>query len=300
MNILITGANGFLGKSIYKELCNENDIITISRENADINADLSKMIPVFFKKIDLVVHCAGKAHMIPKNAEEKKAFFDVNVEGTLNLLRGLENNVELPKYLVLISSVAVYGLEYGLKIDENYPLAAIDPYGISKIEAEKIIIDWCAKNNVIGTILRLPLLVGENPPGNLGAMLKAIEKGYYFNIGGGLARKSMVLKRDVASFIMKASFVGGIYNLTDGFHPSFSELSEAICKIKNKKTPLSLPSCLANFIGKLGDSLGRKSPINSLKLKKITSDLTFDDSKARKVLNWQPQSVINYLKDNNI
>jgi hypothetical protein len=42
--------------------------------------------------------------------------------------------------------------------------------------------------------LVLPLLVGENPRGNLGVMMRAIDKGYYFNIGGGKARKSMVLK----------------------------------------------------------------------------------------------------------
>lgn len=45
------------------------------------------------------------------------------------------------------------------------------------------------QHNVVCTILRLPLLVGTNPPGNLGAMIKGIARGYYFNIGGGKSKK---------------------------------------------------------------------------------------------------------------
>lgn len=105
----------------------------------------------------------------------------------MNLLRGLEKN-KLPKEFVFISSLAVYGKEEEVNINENYPLNAKDPYVLSKINSEKLIQDWCKKDNVICTILRLPLLVGESPPGNLGAMIKA-NKGYYFNIGGDKAKK---------------------------------------------------------------------------------------------------------------
>jgi nucleoside-diphosphate-sugar epimerase len=110
----------------------------------------------------------------------------------------------------------------------------------------------------------------------------------------------MVLAEDVASFIRRVAPVGGIYNLTDGYHPSFNELSLVISESKRKKKPLNLSITLAKFIGNLGDLLGDKAPINSLKLKKITSDLTFDDTKARIDLNWDPQSVIDYLKNNEV
>lgn len=299
MKILLTGANGFFGTIIKNELFDGNNIITLSRTNSDYEILLDAEIPSFNEIFDLVIHAAGKAHSVPKTEIEKRNFHDVNVLGTLNLLKGLEK-IKLPKEFVFVSSVAVYGQEIGTEIDENYSLKAIDPYGLSKIEAENIILNWCERNNIICTILRLPLLVGKNPPGNLGAMIRAIEKGYYFNIDGGKARKSMVLAKDVASLIKSASSIGGTYNITDGFNPSFNELSLAISKNRNKKPPFNLPKNLAISIGKIGDFLGSKAPLNSSKLRKITFDLTFDDSKARKILNWNPQSVVNFINNNKI
>ena len=125
---------------------------------------------------DLVIHTAGKAHSIPKSEAEKRAFFDVDVNGILNLLNGLEKALQLPQYFVFISSVSVYGVETGHLIPEQAPLLAQDPYGKSKIQAEKIVEDWSVKNKVICTILRLPPLARLNPPGTLGAIIKGIQK----------------------------------------------------------------------------------------------------------------------------
>ena len=175
-----------------------------------------------------------------------------------------------------------------------------DAYGLSKIKAEKLVQNWCDENGVVCTILRLPLLVGKNAPGNLGAMLKGIDRGYYFNIGGGEARKSMVLGQDVAHFIIDIAAIGGVYNLTDGLHPSFNELSSVISKNRNRNAPLNLSINFAKLIGKFGDFFGSQFPVNSIKINKMLSDLTFDDTKARAVSNWNPQSVIDYLKNNTI
>jgi nucleoside-diphosphate-sugar epimerase len=144
--------------------------------------------------------------------------------------------------------------------------------------------------------LRLPLVVGNNPPGNLGAMLNLIKNGYYFNIGGGRAKKSMVLAEDVAKSIISASSVGGIYNLTDGYHPSFEELSNHISIQLGKEKPMNMPLWFARIIAKFGDLLGSKSPLNTSKLKKITSDLTFNDIKARKAFGWNPTPVLDGFK----
>ncbi|QLC68026.1 NAD-dependent epimerase/dehydratase family protein [Flavobacterium sp. LPB0248] len=299
-DVLITGMNGFLGKAISEKQKKCFNLFGLSRSSGYYNIELENDIPVFNKVFSLVIHSAGKAHVIPKNELEKKEFYKVNVVGTKNLLKGLEK-MGVPKQFVFISSVSVYGLENGINIKEEDALLAKDPYGRSKIEAEAIVAQWCRKNNVVCTILRLPLLVGKCPPGNLGAMLKAIDRGYYFNIGGGKARKSMVLAEDVAGFIPKVAAVGGIFNLTDGVHPNFSELSSAISKQKKKKkSPLNLPLFIAKLIGYSGDIFGKKAPINSLKVKKIISDLTFDDSKARELLGWEPGSVLEYLNNNNL
>ena len=297
--LLLTGATGFLGRNILNVL-NEREyqITTLGNPSTDIACDIRKEIPKFNRDFDYVIHAAGKAHVVPKSDSEKQEFHDVNVRGTLNLLKGIELS-GIPKQFVFISSVSVYGQEYGNDIGEKFVLAAKDPYGLSKIKAEEIVTEWCCKHNVVCTILRLPLLVGNNPPGNLGAMINAIEKGFYFNVAGGKARKSMVLAEDVAAFIPKLAVVGGIYNLTDGVHPDFKELGIAISKQKKKKPPFNLPLVIAKLMGYVGDLLGNKAPINSIKLKKITSDLTFDDSKARK-LGWNPQSILEYLKYNDL
>jgi nucleoside-diphosphate-sugar epimerase len=299
MNILLTGSNGFLGKTIIKELEKEFQILTLSRNSGEYRVCLDIEVPTFREIFDLVIHAAGKAHSVPKTDTERKQFYDVNVIGTRNLLKGLEKT-GVPKQFVFISSVSVYGQEFGIEIDEEHELEAKDAYGLSKIKAEVLITEWCKKHNVVCTILRLPLLVGENPPGNLGAMIKAIDKGYYFNIGGGKARKSMVLAQDVAAFIPKIAVIGGIYNLTDGVHPNFKELSTVISKQKNKRIPYNLPLSMAKIIGFVGDILGDKAPINSMKLKKITSDLTFDDTKARNAVGWKPQGVLECLGRNEI
>jgi nucleoside-diphosphate-sugar epimerase len=293
MNILLTGSNGFLGSIIKQELSDNYNISTLSRSNALYNISLEKEIPDFKQEFDLIIHAAGKAHSIPKTEFEKKQFDDVNFLGTSNILKGLEKS-GMPKQFIFISSVAVYGQEEGNNVNEEHPLLASDPYGLSKIKAEKLVVDWCKKNKVTHTILRLPLLVGENPPGNLGAMIKAIKRGYYFNIGKGQARKSMVLCKDVALLLPIVAPIGGIYNLTDGFHPNFYELSLAISKGKKH---FSLPVSLAKIIGKIGDIIGDKAPVNSLKVKKIISDLVFDDSKARKLLNWNPEPVLIFFKN---
>jgi len=96
---------------------------------------------------------------------------------------------------------------------------------------------------VICTILRLPLVVGLNPPGNLGAMIKGIRIGFCFNIADFSAKKSMALAKDVAQFIPRIALIGGFYNLTDGIHPNFYDLSHPIAK----KTLVNVPFFLQDL-----------------------------------------------------
>lgn len=295
--ILLTGASGFLGKNIYHEL-GYLGIKTLGRStNSDVRCDLTCEVPSL-ANFNCIIHAAGKAHIIPKTQEEIKSFYDVNVTGTRNLLLALEQMPCLPEFFVFISTVAVYGMESGEMIKESNALNAKDPYGLSKIEAEKIINDWCVKNRVICTILRLPLIAGANPPGNLGAMIRGISKGYYFNIAGGKAKKSIVLAKDVAIIIPVVAKIGGIYNLTDGQHPSFFELSRELSRLMNKKNSYNIPLWIAKLMAFLGDFLGKKAPVNSAKLKKITSNLTFDDETARNMIGWNPNSVLENLEIN--
>lgn len=291
---LITGGNGYLGRHIYEHLSGLNfRISTLGRglNNTHVH-DLSLEIPVFDTNFEVIVHCAGKAHSFPTNPQEKLAFFDVNVKGTKNLLKALEAAPKLPNCFVFMSSVSVYGLNKGLEIVEDQPLQSQHPYGKSKIEAETVIESWCKEHSVKCLILRLPLLAGKNPPGNLKMMIEGIRKGYYFNISRESVRKSIVMAEDVAKIIPESLEIGGIYNLTDGQHPSFKELADLIADQLGKPKPKSLPTWLGSTLSFLGNKFSFLSPINAYKLDKLTSSLTFDDNKARTKLNWNPQPVL--------
>lgn len=300
--VLLTGGHGFLGKTIYRILTQSDYQVTRvgrSLEN-DIVCDLSETSPKILSPIDLVIHNAGKAHAVPKTEKERDEFYNINVKGTQNLLSGIAQLPVMPQTIVFVSTIAVYGLIEGENISEEAPLLAQDPYGRSKIEAEQLLQKWCGKNAVPLTILRLPLVAGERPPGNLGAMINGLKTRRYVSIAGGRARKSMVMADDVARSIPMASMYPGIYNLSDGYHPAFNELEALMAKQLHRNTPANIPAWLATCLGWTGDVLDKifpgKSPITSAKLEKIKSTLTFSDQKARITFGWNPNRVIDVFR----
>ena len=292
MKLLFTGASGFLGNNIYSLLEEKYVIETVGITSKDnYNVNLAWEIPNLTGTFDVVFHAAGKAHSIPKTEEEKQLFFDVNLQGTKNLCAALENS-GIPKAFIFISTVAVYGCDSGENITEEHPLNGTTPYALSKIKAEKYLEGWCAMHNVKLSILRPSLIAGPNPPGNLGAMIRGIRNGKYLSIAGGKARKSVLMVQDIANLLPMLIEKGGIYNVCDSYQPSFRELEMVICKQLNKKRPISIPYWLAKSMAVVGDCLGEKAPINSLKLRKITSSLTFSNEKATRELGWKPMNVL--------
>ncbi len=293
MNILFTGANGFLGSNVIPLLVkNEHSVITLSRNNADIKCDIASEIPILPEnKIDLVFHAAGKAHSVPKNSIEENDFYNVNAIGTENLCKGLERNP--PAIFVFVSTVAVYGRDSGEKIDESAELCGMTPYAKSKLMAEEFLQTWCEKYNVKLFIFRPSLIAGPNPPGNLGDMISAIKKGKYANIAGGKAKKSIMWVEDFAQLIEKTvSSPGGIYNICDNYEPDFYEISKTIASHLKKPAPKNIPYFVAKSLAFLGDFIGEKAPINSLRLKKLMSPLTFSNQKVCNEMEYKPSPVM--------
>ncbi len=290
--ILISGSTGFLGRQIIKSFkLKDLDFVTVGRsKSCDIRCDLIEEVPVIGKPFDTVIHCAGLAHYYPKSAEDEKRFYEGHVVVAQNLINALQGR-EVKK-MVFISSVAVYGCDYGASINEELIPIPNTIYGRNKLEAEKIILDWGLKNGVDVYIFRLPLVVGDRAPGNLGKLVEAIMKKYYFFVKDINPKKSMILASDLADFLTDDKFSSpGIYNLTDGHHPSLREIETCIIKkYKVDFRPIGLPIFLIRIVGKIGDYL-HFMPVDSNRLKKLTTDLTFDDQKARKNLNWNPQKV---------
>ncbi|CAL9785358.1 NAD-dependent epimerase/dehydratase family protein [Bacteroides fragilis] len=292
MTLLFTGASGFLGSNIIQLLNGAYNIISVGLSPQDTYlVDIATDIPTFIDAFDVVFHAAGKAHSVPKTEAEKRLFFDVNLQGTKNLCTALERS-GIPKAFIFISTVAVYGCDSGENITEEHPLNGTTPYALSKIKAEKYLQGWCAMHNVKLSILRPSLIAGPNPPGNLGAMIRGIRNGKYLSIAGGKARKSVLMVQDIANLLPMLIEKGGIYNVCDSYQPSFRELEMVICKQLSRKGPISIPYWLAKSMAVVGDCLGEKAPINSLKLRKITSSLTFSNEKAMRELGWKPMNVL--------
>lgn len=290
---LVTGGNGYLGKYVVNHLVKIGwTVKTLGRgEDNSYIVDIQMDQVKFAEAFDIVIHCAGKAHSFPSSAMAEQQFFDINVKGTQSLLSALDEAPKLPKSFVFMSSVSVYGADEGCAITEDAPLNSNQPYGLSKIAAEKMISVWCEKRNVICLILRLPLLAGITPPGNLAAMIAAIKKGYYVNIGNEV-RKSIVMAEDVAKLIPRATALGGIYNLTDGDHPQVHELAKLIAVQLGQPCPRTIPIWMSKIVLFAAAKLSFLSRNDSYKLKKLSTSLTFDDSKARRELSWNPSKVL--------
>lgn len=294
--LLFTGGTGFLGKNVMPLLHEQYDVITCGITPDDmIQANLAVSVPELPQRYNIVLHAAGKAHVVPKTEEEKQLFFDINYQGTVNLCKALEH-VGVPKALVFISTVAVYGCEYGELITEDHPLNGDTPYAKSKIMAEEYLTKWCSEHGVTLGILRPSLLAGKNAPGNLGAMVNGVRKGFYMNIAGGKVTKSVLMAEDIARLLPLVAEKGGVYNVCDTRQPSFGELSVSVARQLGKRKPISIPYWMAWCMAKVGDLLGSKAPINSYKLEKMTKSLTFSNEKARRELGWEPLDVLENYK----
>lgn len=291
---LISGATGFLGKYIIQELAfNSFDSIGRGPMNT-INYDLSQVeMPLtLLNKYDYLIIASGHAHVFQDNGREMHLHNDINFKGTQKLVESAYHTAL--KGIVFISTVAVYGEKMTFPFKEGDELRGESPYAKSKIAAERFLMGWSQKTMVPVLILRIPLIAGKCPPGNLGAMIEAIRNKRYFSVAQGKARRSMVLAEDLAKFIVGNCGQHGNYNLSDGVHPSYRLLEKLIASQLNLSMPKEIPLFLVYILAKIGDVL-TFLPINSVRLKKLINDLILDDSKARKELNWQPREVVKYL-----
>jgi nucleoside-diphosphate-sugar epimerase len=259
MRVLVTGANGFVGRSIVSELSKGADELIlldriVSREAERpgvkfVEADISRPIDptgLDIGNIDMVIHAAGLAHQFGPVSRE--TFWKVNVDGTANVA-GLAAESGA-RHMVLISSVSVYG-----KPEEGISLRAEDaeckpegPYAESKFESEKIASQISEKKGLPLTILRLATVIGEGDRGNVARLIRAIDKKTFIWIGKGENRKSLVHKDDVARACiaaMNCDHTGmRIYNVSA--QPlTMKEIVSSIAESLKKKEPrIAIPPAL--------------------------------------------------------
>jgi nucleoside-diphosphate-sugar epimerase len=294
---LLTGGSGFLGWYVREALSAKGrTTVELTRSAFDLEGDGTPSLDGSF---DEIYHVAGLAHRVPRTDEERERFFRVNRDGTQRLLDAIDGCSRPPEAFVLVSTVAVYGVETGTGLDEATPRHAADPYGASKREAEDLVTGWCADRKIRCGIVRLPLVVGSGAPGNLLAMARAMQSGKYFGIGDGGARRSMVAASDVAAILPVVAERPGAYHLTDGRHPSFAEVEAAIARGLGIRNPMRIPFGIARTGARACDGLeavlGRNLPFSSRVFTKMTSTLTFSDDRARKTLGWSPSAAVGHF-----
>ena len=291
MKVALTGHTGFLGSYLKSVLLRRGiDVLGLGRGAAsDWHFDLGSSVNDFPRgkgseeegPIDLVIHAAGLAHRVPKTEAEKQQFFDINVEGTRRLLRALKDSVNVPKQFVFISTIAVYGepMDAGICVPP-YPSEAdleqldLTPYGLSKWKAEQLVQDWCRQEGVEVFIWRLPLIVGENAPGNLGAMEKAIRKGYYFRIGNSYARMRHYVNLEelglrVLDLLEGKDADSGTFNVISG-EKSYGAFEDEFA-LKYGKKVRKIPVWMVRMAAKVGDVVPG-FPLNSYRLKKLLGE----------------------------
>ena len=281
-SILLTGHTGFLGSVIYKELKKSFELVTLGRDiSCDYRVDFSNWDGILDLKhsIDAIVLVAGLAHNKAKNHKE---LFDVNTTSVKHLLAiAKKNNVQS---LIFISSTAVYGKIYGLDITENTSRLGKSDFSISKIEAEKVI-ESCNLDSAL--ILRLPLVLGPKPPGNLDRLSSSISSGSHIYLSGNLALKSVVFASDVASFIsqwlMESKKESGTINLCNQDSPTFNWIENAIAESGGFRYRLRIP---IKLLWRTVNWMKAKFNISIPLVGKLFYPLTFSDQLAREKFGY--------------
>lgn len=242
--ILITGASGMLG-SYVSESFRDHKLYSLGRgPQNDFICDLRHVVPEFKEqKFNLVVHCAG--------TEDDNQASSLNIDGTLNLLRGLETSP--PVNFVFISSYKVYSADAGENVNEDTPLWASSEAGRTKAVAEEKVRKWAGANNVNLTIIRPARMFGNKVSGETLRLFNDAVKGNYIHIRGNDSRISLVTALDVAQAIVKVYEKGGIYNATDGRNPKLLEMMEALtANAGAQKRMIHLPPAWAEWFWRLG------------------------------------------------
>ena len=204
--VLVTGANGFIGKNILTHLMDAGFTISAT----DIG-DKSAIQGVSYQKADItcldeleeavdrestVIHAAGLAHIFNDVHKKHELFRQINEIGAANVAAAAAKKGA--KHFILISSVSVYGpFIHGLYA-EDAPCQPVGPYAVSKYNAELRVAEIAEKTGMALTILRLATLYGEGDPGNVGRLIRTLDKGRFIWIGDGSNRKSLLYKGDAA------------------------------------------------------------------------------------------------------
>jgi GlcNAc-P-P-Und epimerase len=286
MRVLVTGGSGFIGSRLVSELITKGhgvrilDKVLSSRypelcQVGDVRDP--KAVATALAGIDLVYHLAAEHR---DDVSPVSLYYEVNVEGTRNLAAAC--SACGVTRLVFTSSVAVYGLN-AASTSEGSPTNPFNDYGKSKLQGERVLLQWAEENPAVSlTIIRPTVVFGEDNRGNVYNLISQIASGHFMMVGDGENRKSMAYVGNVAAFL---SFVGesgargvSFFNYVD--KPDFS-MNELVGKVRGfmGKAPATYPR-IPYGVGMLGGACfdmistltGKKLPISRVRVKKFCAN----------------------------
>lgn len=307
--VLVTGATGFLGGYVVRGLRERGmevralvrradaglpaDVETARADDLSDRAALSRAC----EGVDAVVHLAGRAHQMRENAPDPLAEFRrVNRDGTRTLLEAaLQAGVSR---FVYASSVKAVG-EGGERCwDASTAAAPTDPYGISKLEAERLLHDTAGPAGMHAVALRLPLLYGAGVRANMLKLFRSVDRRMPLPLGGIRNRRSLAYAGNVVAAIetvLRApGAAGGTFYASDDEDLSTPELVRRIGGALGRPARLvPVPGALFHAAGRVGDLIARVAPfpLTSAAVRRLTGSLCLDVSPLR-ALGWAPPFTV--------
>jgi UDP-glucose 4-epimerase len=303
--VLVTGANGFVGRRVVARLSGAGlEVRALVRSGASdcasslvvsVRADLFD--PEALRKAAegcrSVVHLAAKTHEVSGTAP-LESYRRTNVEGTRALL---DASVKAgAAAFCFVSSVKAIGEGGEATLDESVPEKPETPYGITKLEAERLVASAAGAAGMRWTVLRLPLVYGAGVKGNLARMLEAVAGGFFPPPPRVANRRSLVAAEDVARacelVLRDPRSAGRTYVLTDGRDYSTREIYELVASALGK-TPsrFALPVSAFRAAARTGDALtalGVRPPFDSDRLEKLVGSASYSSRRIRLELGFSP------------
>ena len=307
--VLVTGATGFTGGYLAEELANrgytvralslaEQDISKLNKLGIEVvTGDLTKKetLAEAVKDIDVVYHIAAiyREQNVPNHY-----FFDVNVGGTRNLLESaLEAGV---KRFVHCSTVGVQGEIKDPPAKENAPYNPGDVYQRSKVEGEKLALEFFSENDIEGVVFRP---VGIFGPGDMRFLkiFKWVNSGKFRMIGNGEVLYHLTYVKDLVEGIIlcgeKKEAVGEVFTLGGREYVTLNEFVKLLSEVldvpePNSRIPVWPVWSAAVLCEALCYPLKIQPPIYRRRMDFFTKDRAFDISKAREMLGYNPSTEL--------
>ena len=302
---LVTGASGFLGRHVAAHLLARGHRVrglvrpggaapaegveAVAAEGLHDRAGIARAV----RGADTVVHLAARVHVMRDAAADPLAEFRrVNVEGTRTVL---EEAIRAgARRFLFVSSVKALGEGGERPWTDDTPPAPVDPYGISKLEAERLVRQGADAAGVHAPVLRLPLVYGPGVRANFLRLMEMVHRGVPLPFGAVRNRRSLAFSGNVAAAVQAAleSPAAGreTFLFSDGEDLSTPELVRAIAASLGKPARLvPVPPALFRAGGRMGDVLARALPfpLTSAAVDRLLGSLAVDSSRFRRVTGFR-------------